>query len=100
MSGEYGDDYISITDEEGQTYELEVLHYFEFEGKTYGVFLPADMEPTDPNYGLVMLETREDEQGVFYDSIDDEEELQRVYEYYMAELFDEDFPEEEEEEEK
>ena len=32
-------------------------------------------------------------------SVYDEEELQRVYDYYMEELFEEDFPEEEEESE-
>ncbi len=99
MSGEFGDDYITITDEEGQSYELEALHAFDFEGKSYGVFLPTDLEPEDPDYGLIMLRIGEDEDGEFFDSIDDEDELQRVYDYYMAELFEEDFPEEEEEEE-
>ena len=99
MSGEYGDDIITITDEEGKTYELEVLHTFDYEDKTYGVFLPTEMEPDDPDYGLIMLIVGEDEEGSFFDSIDDEEELQRVYDYYMEELFEEDFPEEEESEE-
>ena len=96
MSGEYGDDYITITDDEGQNYELEVLNTFDFEGKTYGVFLPADMDPEDPDYGLIILEVIDDEEGGSFNSVDDEEELSRVYDYYMAELFEDDFQEEEE----
>ena len=100
MSGEYGDDFITITDDEGQTYELEVLNTFDFEGKTYGVFLPADMDPEDPDYGLIILEVVEDEEGGSFNSVDDEEELGRVYDYYMAELFEEDFPEEDDNEDE
>ena len=74
VKSEYGDDFITITDDEGKTYELEVLHTFDFEDKTYGVFLPTEMEPDDPDYGLIMLIVGEDEEGSFFDSIDDDEE--------------------------
>ena len=97
MSGEFGDDYITITDEEGQSFELEVIHTFDLEGQTYSVFLPTDMEPEDPDYGFIILKAGEDEDGTFFDSIDDEDELMRAYDYYMEELYAEDFPEEEEE---
>ncbi len=42
MSDEYGSDFISITDEDGKEYELEVLAELEYEGSKYLALVPAD----------------------------------------------------------
>ena len=100
MNEEYGADYISLTDEDGNEFELEVLDTIEFEGSTYTVFLPADidsMSTDDPDYGFVILKCVEENGEELYGSVDDEEELERVYEFYM-DMVEEDGDEEEEEE--
>ena len=102
MNEEYGADYISLTDKDGNEFELEVLDTIEFEGSTYTVFLPADidsMSTDDPDYGFVILKCVEENGEELYGSVDDEEELERVYEFYM-DMVEEAGDEEEEEEEE
>ncbi len=47
------------------------------------------MEPDDPDYGYIILQTDYDEEsGEFaYNSVDDEELLVRVYDLFMEKLF-------------
>ena len=86
MNEEYGGDFLTIADEEGNEFELEVLDTLELNGQNYTVFVPADienMDVNDPDYGLIFLRNREENGEEFFDSIDDDEELDRVYEYYQ-----------------
>ena len=85
MSGDFGGDYITIADEEGNEFELEILDVLEVDGVSYTVFVPADIEEmdvNDPDYGLIFLRNREENGEEFFDSIDDDAELERVYELY------------------
>lgn len=41
MEQQYGDDFISITDEDGKEYELEVLAEIEHDGSRYLALVPA-----------------------------------------------------------
>ena len=89
MDEEYGN-YITIEDEEGNEFELDQLDTLEYEDEEYNLFLPANMEPDDPDYGYIILQTDYDEEsGEFaYNSVDDEELLVRVYDLFMENLFD------------
>ena len=89
MSEEYGSDFITIVDDDGAEFELEVLDTMDYKGQTYTAFLPANMDENDPDYGIVMLRSVFDENGdEIFESIDDEAELQDVYERFMALLYD------------
>ena len=89
MSEEFGSDYITIVDDDGQEFELEVLDTMDYKGQTFTAFLPADMDENDPDYGIIILRSVIDEKGEeVFESIDDEEELQDVYEHFMVLLFD------------
>ena len=89
MSEDYGSDYITIIDDDGQEFELEVLDTMDYNGETYMAFLPADMDENDPDYGMIILRVVQDESGDdLYESIDDEDQLQDVYEHFMILLFD------------
>lgn len=91
MSEEYGGDFITIIDDDGQEFELEVLDTMDYNGETYTAFLPADMDENDPDYGIIILRVVQDENGEdLYESIDDDDQLQDVYEHFMVLLFDED----------
>ena len=89
MSEEFGSDYISIVDDEGNQFELEHLDDVEFEGQAYAVFLPTDIDEDDPDYGFIILKVIEENGEELFGSVDDEAELNRVYDYYMEMLFDE-----------
>ena len=82
-----GPDFITLTDEEGNEFELEHLDTLEFEGETYMAFLPADMDEEDPDYGIIILKVIEENGEEILGSVDDEDELDRVYERFMEVLF-------------
>ena len=90
MESEFGANYITIEDEEGNEFELEHLSTLEFEGDEYMIFLPADMDENDPDYGFVILRVEEVDGEEQFASVDDEEKLQRIYDYYMEMIFSED----------
>ena len=44
MENQYGSDFITITDEDGTEYELEVLTTLEYNGDSYMAVIPAGQE--------------------------------------------------------
>ena len=97
MSDEFGSDYLTIVDDEGNEFELEIIESMDYNGHTYMAFLPADMKEDDPDYGFVLLRVVEDENGDdVFESIDDEDELQDVYERFMVLLYDDEEEEDDE----
>ena len=89
MSEEYGDSYVTMVDENGEEFVLEMLESIDYKDATYTAFLPADLDENDPDYGLVLLRNAVDENGdEVFDTIDDEDELNEVYEQFMRILFD------------
>lgn len=79
--------FIDLTDDEGNSFRLEVLGEVEYQNDTFAVFLPADMDENDPDYGFVILKAVENGGEIVYDSVDDDELLQKVYAIYMEEVF-------------
>ena len=76
-------------DDDGTEFELEVLDTMDYKGQTFVAFLPADMDENDPDYGIVILRSVLDENGdELFESIDDDDELQDVYEHFSRILFD------------
>ncbi len=89
MSDDFGSDYITIVDDDGQESELEVVDTIEYKDQTFTLFLPADLSEEDPDYGFIILREVADENGdTVFESIDDEDELNDVYEHFMTLLFD------------
>ena len=89
MSEEFGSDFITIVDDDGAEFELEVLDSMDYKGQTFMAFLPANMDEEDPDYGIIILRSVLDENGdELFESIDDDEELQDVYEHFARILFD------------
>ena len=83
MDENLGMDLLTIEDENGETFDLEVLGSFEVNGQEYLASLPADMEETDPDYGIILLRIEGEDGMEVYASIDDDDELDLVYETYM-----------------
>ena len=85
MSEEYGNDFVTIIDDEGNEFELELLDTIDYHGESFAAFLPTDMDEDDPDYGLIILSVVNDENGdELFESIDDDDKLQQVYEMFMT----------------
>jgi uncharacterized protein YrzB (UPF0473 family) len=96
MSDEYGSDYVVISDEEGNDIELEHLDTLEHDGQTYMAFIPADTDEDDEEVDFFILRMEEDEEGEdILATVDDEAELEKIYEMFMTRM--ETFEEEEDE---
>lgn len=83
---EYGDNFIIITDEDGDNYELEHLFTFEYNDEDYAVFVPAgEVENGDTEMILlhVVYENGEEE----FENID-EDIYDDVYEKFMEILLE------------
>ena len=91
MSEEFGSDFITIVDDDGQEFELEVLDTMDYKDQTFVAFLPANMDENDPDYGIIILRSVLDENGdELFESIDDDDELQDGYDHFAVLLFDDD----------
>ena len=88
MSEEYGPDFITLTDDDGNEFELEHLGTLELNGTMYMSFVPADMDEDDEDFGLILLKVVEKDGEELLADIDDEVELDAVYEKFMEELFE------------
>lgn len=89
MSEEFGNDIVTITDDDGNEFVLEHLHTLEYRGELYMAFLPTDMDEDDEDYGLIILKVIEENGEEILGSVDDRDELQAVYEEFAKVLFDE-----------
>ena len=88
--GEYGNDFISVTDEDGNSLELEHLDTIEIDGELYMAFLPANMDEEDEDYGMIILKVVEEDGEELFVTIESEEEVEKVYEKFMEQLFADD----------
>ena len=78
MSELYGDDIITITDEDGKEYVLEVLAVLEMDGTDYYALVPAEAEEDeaaedDPFADDSDAETAEDDPFADEEASDDED---------------------------
>lgn len=85
MSEDFGNDFITIVDDEGNEFELELLDTIDYNGETFSAFLPTDMDEDDPDYGLILLSVTVDDNGEeLFESIDDDDKLRQVHEMFMT----------------
>lgn len=89
MSEEFGNDIITVTDDDGNEFVLEHLHTLEYKDEVYMAFLPTDSDEDDPDYGLIILKVIEENGEEILGSVDDPDELQTVYEEFAKVLYDE-----------
>lgn len=93
MDNNFGSDFMTIVDEDGTEFELEVLSTLEYNGCTYLAVIPAGAEE-DEDLEVSILKSVEEDGEPILCAIEDEEELQSVYDLIMDELYAEDEEEE------
>ena len=89
MSEEFGPNFVTVTDEDGNEFELEHLDTLEYNGQTYMAFFPAVEDEADEeseDYGLVILKSVTENGEELLSTLDDEAELEKIYELFMEQL--------------
>ena len=89
MQDEFGPNFITLTDEDGNDIELEYVDALEYEGQTYMAFFPAVEDEADEeseDYGLVILKSVMENSEELLSTLDDEAELEKIYELFMEQL--------------
>ncbi len=89
MADEYGSDFMTIVDEDGTEYELEVLSTLEYNGCTYLAVVPATGEENLQLEVSILKSVEEDGEPILC-AIEDDEELEAVYSLIMDSLYEED----------
>ena len=89
MSDLYGSDFMTIVDEDGTEYELEVLSTLEYDGNTYLAVIPAGAEEGEDLEVSILKSVEEDGEPILC-AIEDEEELQAVNDLIMEALYEDD----------
>ena len=98
MDDSFGPDFITVTDEEGNDFELEMVDSLEHNGITYYAMFPAveedeatgqpkDVDADDEEYGLVIMKAIEENGEELLSTLDSDEELEEVYELFMERFF-------------
>lgn len=97
MEQDYGSNIISITDEDGVEYELEVLSSVTYRGEEYLALAPADADEESEDLEVSILKSVMEDGEPMLVTVEDEEELEAVYDLLMQTMFEEeedDFEEE------
>ena len=98
MEDNFGPDFITVTDEDGNDFELELVDTLEHQGVTYYAMFPAvaedeesgepqDVDADDEEYGLVIMKAIEENGEELLSTLDSDEELDEVYELFMERFF-------------
>ena len=89
MDNNFGSDFMTIVDEDGTEFELEVLSTLEYNGCTYLAVIPAGADDEEDLEVSILKSIEEDGESILC-AIEDEDELQSVYDLIMDELYAED----------
>ena len=87
MEDQFGSDFITIVDEDGQEYELEVLSTLEYDGNTYLAVIPAGLEDNEDAEVSILKSVDENGEPILV-AIEDDEELETVYALIMDQLYE------------
>ena len=89
MADKYGSDFMTIVDEDGTEFELEVLSRLEYNGCEYLAVIPADGEDReDIELEVSSLKSVEEDGEAVLCAIEDETELETVYQLIMDQLYE------------
>ena len=90
MSEDFGPTFITVTDDDGKEIVLEFVDALEHDGQMYQAFFLAETEgeEEDPDTGLVILKVLHEDGEDILSTLDSDEELERVYDLFMENLFD------------
>ena len=86
MSEEQKDDeqqYVEVLWEDGSIIKCEIYDVIDFENKTYALLIPLGEEDDDTEV-IVMEYVEDDEDNAHFQTIEDEDEFNRICEYVQS----------------
>ena len=85
MSEEQNEDiqYVEVLWEDGSIIKCEIYDVIDFEGKTYAFLIPFGEEDDDTEV-IVMEYVEDDEDNAHFQTIENEDEYNRVCEYFQT----------------
>lgn len=90
MNDQFGSDYMTIVDEDGEEYELEILTTMEWNGCSYMAVIPAGMDEEESgSLEVSILKSVEEDGEAILCAIEDDTELETVYNLIMEQLYQE-----------
>ncbi len=90
MNDEERDDIVVLLGEDGEEVEFEHLDTIEMEGNEYVILLPLEEQENEEVDEVVILKIEHNEDGEdSFITVDDEEELNRVFEEFKKRMEDE-----------
>jgi hypothetical protein len=95
MSEDFGPNIVTVIDDEtGEEIELEFVDALEYNGTVYRAFFPVESEENPPEdeeeYGLIILKAEMENGEEFLVQIEDEDELNAVYDQFMEQILEDD----------
>ena len=87
MDDRFGSDFMTIVDEDGEEYELEVLTSLEWNGTTYLAVIPAGTDEEAQSLDVCILKSVEEDGESILVAIEDDQELETVYNQIMDQLY-------------
>lgn len=87
MSEEFGNNYVVLTDEEGNEVEFEHIDTVEIDGQVYLAFIPAELN-VEEEAEVVILKIQEENGEEILVSVDDEAEADKIFEIVMQRVED------------
>lgn len=88
MTDDYGSDFITITDENGIDYELEILATVEYNGAQYLAVIPA-ADSEELELEVLILRNEEEDGEPLLVTIDDDAEFEAVSDLIMDLIYEE-----------
>ena len=93
MSEEFGPNIVTVIDDEtGEEIELEFVDALEYNGTVYRAFFPMvgedDEGEDEEDYGLIILKAETENGEEFLVQIEDEDELNSVYDQFMEQILE------------
>ncbi len=85
MSSEFGNDFITVTDEDGIEYELEHLDTLIHNGETYMAFATSETADSD-EVEVILFHVVEEDGEELFESIDDDELIEEIYGMFMERI--------------
>lgn len=85
MSEEFGNDFVVLTDEDGNEVEFEHIDTLEHDGETYMAFIPANL-PIEEEAEVVILKLTEVDGEEMLVSVEDEVELMNTFNMFMERM--------------
>ena len=82
MEENMSNEYYTLTDEEGNEIEFELIGQCEYEGTTYYAMIPTDADDSGDVYEYTILKSVMEDGEEMLVSIDDDEEFDNVADYF------------------